>query len=101
LGGYYRHGKYQVGLKTSYTHLEKDENKKLQVNLGTIVKLNDKSSVKAKVDKDANVSVGFKHACCKNLSVALSTGINLKDPHSFVKNTIVPIPFGVQFEFSY
>jgi len=101
LSGYYRHGKYQAGLKTSFLHTETGLENQLDVTLGGIAKVDDKNVAKAKIDKDANLSLSWKHTCTKHITATVSTGINLKDTGSFVKDTIIPVPVGFQFEFTY
>jgi len=101
LGAYYRHGKYQAGLKGTFTHWETENLKKFQATVGGIASIDDKNTAKAKIDQNANLSVSLKHKCSKNLTASVSTGINLKDAHSFVKETTIPVPIGVQLEFAF
>lgn len=101
VAGYYKHGKYQVGVRGSYTHAEKEEDRKTSVALGGIAKVDDKHTVKAKVDLDANVSLSWKHVCSKHITTYLSTGANLKVLDKFVQDSRIPVPLGVQLDFSY
>jgi len=101
-GVYYRHhAKYQGAVKGSFSHWETDPNKKVQVTLGGIANIDDKNTAKAKIDLNANFALALKHKVCKNLTATISTAVNLKDPQSYVKDSKIPVPVGLQFEFSY
>jgi len=71
------------------------------VTLGGIAKIDDKNVVKAKVDLDANVSLSLKHVHNKHITAFVSTGANLKNFDKFVQDSRIPVPFGLQVDFSY
>jgi hypothetical protein len=99
---YYRHhSKYQGAVKGSFLHWETDPNKKVQVTLGGIANVDDKNTAKAKIDLNANLALAWKHKWSKNLTATLSTAVNLKDPQSYIKDSKIPVPVGIQLEFSY
>jgi len=101
LAVYYRHNKHQAGIKGSFNHWEKDVNKRVTVGIAGITSLDDKNTAKAKIDLNGNLAVSLKHKWDKHLTATVSTGINLKAPETYVKESKIPVPVGFQFEFSY
>jgi len=100
LSSYYRDKSYTLGFKGSFLHWNKPE-ERLTATLGALYKVDDNTTVKAKVDLNANLSLVWKHIFTKNLTGSVSTGINLRKPDDFVSQKKVPVPIGFQFDFSY
>jgi hypothetical protein len=101
LAVYYRHNKHQAAVKGSFNHWETDVDKRVTVALAGISSLDAKNTAKAKIDLNGNFAVSLKHKWDKNVTATISTGINLKKPESYVKESKIPVPVGFQFEFAY
>jgi len=109
LSGYGKNGKHEVGVHVAYdahpdkikdktTNTEKEGNH-YSAALGYIHKLDDKTSIKAKVDQDTNLALAFKHKHNNKFLFTLGTSVPLNDPGKILTHRLVPIVFGAQLEF--
>jgi len=69
---------------------------------GVVYTVDSNTSLRAKVSHNADLTIGARYKLNKNVSLNVGTFATLKTPEKIVnKNRTVPIPFGVQVEFSF
>jgi len=75
---------------------------KISATIGTHSKINKNTEVRAKVTNAGILSLVAKRVHNHNLSVLVGTEFNLTDPSASIKShRAVPIPLGVNLEFTY
>jgi len=99
LSGYGKHGKHEGGVHVAYDFKAIDEKKRIKAVVGGIHKLDDKNTLKAKIDQDTNLALSLKHQHSSKFWLTLGTKIQLTDAGNFVTNRLIPIPIGAQLEF--
>jgi len=69
---------------------------------GVVYTLDALTSLRAKISHNADLTLGARYKVNKHLSLNIGTFATLKSPEKIVdKNKTVPVPFGVQVEFSF
>jgi len=79
----------------------KKKGEEFRFKLGTQLKVKKDITLKAKINNNTKFTVSSKFKYNNNLTVIAGTQINLLDPSSFFTNKTIPIPLGINLEFSY
>jgi len=97
-GGIYRTGGNDYVLKASYRPHKIEQ---LRFKLGTVASINKDTTLRAKVNNNAKLTLSSKFKYNSNLTVVASTQVNMLDPSTFFTGKTVPIPLGLSVEFNY
>jgi len=83
--------------------LDKDDKEfKHSVEFGAKVEINNKNSLKLKVDTEHNVAASWRHDCSKRVSSTFGTWFKAGgENHYYNKSSIIPVPVGFQLEFNF
>jgi hypothetical protein len=92
----YRLNKHTLVAKGSYEVASKN----WDLTLGGITSVNDKTDLRAKVNKAADLTLATRYRHNSNVSFVLSGALNLKDP-KFPTGRAVPVPGGLTVELTY
>lgn len=98
LAATYRRADNDYIAKVSYRPHKADQ---VRVKVGAVANINKNTTIRAKINNDAKLSLSSKFRYNNNLTVVAGTQVNLLDPSSLLTNKTIPVPLGVSVEFTY
>lgn len=94
----YRYGGNDYVAKVAYRPQKAEP---VKFNAGTVVKANKNTTLRAKINNKARLTLSSRFRHSSNLTLVAGTQIDLLNPGSFVTNRAVPIPLGLSVELAY
>lgn len=98
LGAIYRRAGNDYVIKASYRPYKTQQ---VRVKAGVITNPNKDTTIRAKINNNAKLTLSTKFRYNSNLTLVAGTQVNLLEPATFLTNRTIPIPLGLSFEFNY
>jgi hypothetical protein len=98
LAAVYKRADNNYVVKASYRPSKPEQ---FRFKLATVYNVNKDTVIRAKINNNTKLSLATKFKYNNNFTLFAGTQINILEPKSFFTNKTIPIPIGLQFDFSY